>query len=622
MRRIRKDASFFIMATDFPTSLDSLTNPTSTDTMSSVPHSDQHANANDAIEALQTKVGIDSSADTGSIDYKLTNTSSSNPGHKHTLADGATDVTASADEVNVLDGIPETLTATELGYVDGVTSAIQTQLDAKVDENTAITGATKTKITYDAKGLVTGGADATTADIADSADKRYVTDAQLVVIGNTSGTNTGDQTLPVKASGAELDTGTDDDKFATAKAIKDSHNVPSVAPGTSGNLLTSNGTDWTSAAPPVSVSVTTKGDLQTYSTTPDRLPVGADGKVLKANSATATGLEWGDAAGDVATDAIWDAKGDLAVGTGANTASRLAVGTDGYVLESRASEATGLKWVAPIGANSLVSSEVPSGLVNSSNVTFTLASTPTAGTVRLYQNGVRLKVTEDYTISGATITMNTAPVTGDLLLADYQTNSTVSGNADTLDGQHAPTGTIVGTSDTQTLTNKTLTSPKINEDVALTSTATELNLLDGVTQGASYIEAGAKSQIIFCGSYNVWAAVSSTTIVTLKGADGQDVTAFIPIKRPTGKKLYIFIGGRTSITNGKYLEFQVGSVTTATMRWTGTGSNANYNTGWVELGTGAPTDGQIFDFVPYSLVESGGTSAAISRATIMIKYDD
>jgi len=52
----------------------------------------------------------------------------------------------------------------------------------------------------------------------------------------------------VKASGAELDTGTNDDKFATAKAIKDAHNVPSVAPSTSGNVLTSNGTDWTSAA--------------------------------------------------------------------------------------------------------------------------------------------------------------------------------------------------------------------------------------------------------------------------------------------------------------------------------------------------------------------------------------
>ena len=88
-------------------------------------------------------------------------------------------------------------TTLSLGNVDNtsdankpVSTATQTALDTKVDENVAITGATKTKVTYDAKGLVTSGADATTADIADSSNKRYVTDAQLVVIGNTSGTNT------------------------------------------------------------------------------------------------------------------------------------------------------------------------------------------------------------------------------------------------------------------------------------------------------------------------------------------------------------------------------------------------------------------------------------------------
>jgi hypothetical protein len=89
----------------------------------------------------------------------------------------------------------------EFEALNGVTSAIQTQLDAKVDENAAITGATKTKITYDAKGLVTAGADATTADIADSTDKRYVTDAQLTVIGNTSGTNSGDNATNSQYSG-------------------------------------------------------------------------------------------------------------------------------------------------------------------------------------------------------------------------------------------------------------------------------------------------------------------------------------------------------------------------------------------------------------------------------------
>jgi hypothetical protein len=78
---------------------------------------------------------------------------------------------------------------------------LQTALDGKVDENSAITGATKTKVTYDAKGLVTAGADATTADIADSTNKRYVTDAQLVVVGNTSGTNTGDNATNSQYSG-------------------------------------------------------------------------------------------------------------------------------------------------------------------------------------------------------------------------------------------------------------------------------------------------------------------------------------------------------------------------------------------------------------------------------------
>ena len=59
---------------------------------------------------------------------------------------------------------------------------IDTLLSWKVDENISITWATKTKITYDAKGLVTAWADATTADIADSSNKRYVTDADITKI--------------------------------------------------------------------------------------------------------------------------------------------------------------------------------------------------------------------------------------------------------------------------------------------------------------------------------------------------------------------------------------------------------------------------------------------------------
>ena len=56
-------------------------------------------------------------------------------------------------------------------------------------------------------------------------------------------------------------------------------------------------------------------------------------------------------------------------------------------------------------------------------------------------------------------------------------DSTVSNNQVSF----AIDATVATLAGTQTFTNKTLTSPKINEDVALTATATELNLLDGVS---------------------------------------------------------------------------------------------------------------------------------------------
>lgn len=57
--------------------------------------------------------------------------------HTHLLAAGATDVTSSAAELNILDGA--TLSTAELNYVDGVTSAIQTQLDGKQASGATLT---------------------------------------------------------------------------------------------------------------------------------------------------------------------------------------------------------------------------------------------------------------------------------------------------------------------------------------------------------------------------------------------------------------------------------------------------------------------------------------------------
>jgi hypothetical protein len=59
------------MATSYPNAIDQLINPSGSDALSAPSHSDQHSNANDAIEALQTKVGTDGSTDTNSITYKI-----------------------------------------------------------------------------------------------------------------------------------------------------------------------------------------------------------------------------------------------------------------------------------------------------------------------------------------------------------------------------------------------------------------------------------------------------------------------------------------------------------------------------------------------------------------------
>lgn len=60
------------MTIDFPASgLDNFTNPANTDKLNNPSHSTQHANINDALEALEAKVGVNSSAVTTSHDYKL-----------------------------------------------------------------------------------------------------------------------------------------------------------------------------------------------------------------------------------------------------------------------------------------------------------------------------------------------------------------------------------------------------------------------------------------------------------------------------------------------------------------------------------------------------------------------
>ena len=71
--------------------------------------------------------------------------------------------------------------------------------------------------------------------------------------------------------------------------------------------------------------------------------------------------------------------------------------------------------------------EVPTGTVNSANLTFTLANTPAAAMgVIVVLDGITQYYTEDYTVSGTTITFVVAPTTGSTIYAYYNTASSIS----------------------------------------------------------------------------------------------------------------------------------------------------------------------------------------------------
>lgn len=75
--------------------------------------------------------------------------------------------------------------------------------------------------------------------------------------------------------------------------------------------------------------------------------------------------------------------------------------------------------------NLFVTGEIPTGTVNGSNVSFTLTNAPNpSDSLELTVNGAEQKLTEDYTLSGDTITMVSAPPQGSLLKADYRVEPT------------------------------------------------------------------------------------------------------------------------------------------------------------------------------------------------------
>lgn len=114
---------------NFPTSLDTLSNPTGADiTENSNPlldHDYQHSTANDILEALEAKVGVNSSAVTTSFDYKLSAVTGSEKAlTSGTSTQSVTGITLTSPKVN--EAVALTTTATKLNYLTSATGTTGT----------------------------------------------------------------------------------------------------------------------------------------------------------------------------------------------------------------------------------------------------------------------------------------------------------------------------------------------------------------------------------------------------------------------------------------------------------------------------------------------------------------
>jgi hypothetical protein len=154
--------------------------------------------------------------------------------------------------------------------------------------NSSITAATKTKITYDTKGLITAGADATTADIATSTNRNYVTDAQAGVLSNTSGTNTGDQTINLTGDLTGTGTGTISatitNSGVTAGSYGNASSIPTFTVDAKGRLTAAGTVSVSSTVVPYTGAMGAV-NLGAYDLTVNGLRIGLGGGAASGNTA-------------------------------------------------------------------------------------------------------------------------------------------------------------------------------------------------------------------------------------------------------------------------------------------------------------------------------------------------
>jgi hypothetical protein len=127
------------MATVYPGALDDFTNPTASDSLNdpTVPHATQHADANDAIEAIQATLGIDPQGTESTVDARI--------GALETTVD--TETTGLVDRVDALETTVDTETTGLVDRVDALETSVDTETTGLLDRVDALETSVDTETT-------------------------------------------------------------------------------------------------------------------------------------------------------------------------------------------------------------------------------------------------------------------------------------------------------------------------------------------------------------------------------------------------------------------------------------------------------------------------------------------
>ena len=455
-----------------------------------------------------------------------------------------------------------------------------------VASNVAITGATKTKLTYDAKGLVTAGTDATTADIAASTNKNYVTDAQAGVISNTSGVNTGDQinitgnsaTVTTNASltGGVTSVGNAATVITNANltgVVTSIGNVTSIAAGVITNTMIAN--------PAVaSLSGTNTGDQ----ILPTLISLGAVASNVAITGATKTKL-------------TYDAKGLVTAGTDATTADIAASTNKNYVTDAQAGVIsnttgtnTGDETVTTIKSKLGITTLTGSNTGDQINITGNAATVTTnanlTGGVTSVGNATTVITNANLTggvtsVGNAATVVTNANLTGVVTSVGNVTSIAAGAITNTMIANPAVaslSGTNSGDETVTTIKSKlsitTLTGSNTGDQTNITGNAatvtTNANLTGGVTSVGNAATVVTNANL----SGDVSSVGNTTTIGLLKVTNAMIAATTIDLTAKVTGTLPIANGGTNSIA-------------------TPTAGGINYGTGTAQAYTAVGTSGQF-----------------------------